>query len=183
MVGSWERGGGQTHTFRTSATCRVAARAREAQVDQSLAPLEGVQTWKRETDLHHDGRQVGRRVSRSKEEGERRVDHEVDELGREEEHPERDLDWDEGEEDLKHPHELDRPLKAFDLVRVLLDERGREDIGPELRSGTTRGGNGSVRSWTRDARVQVMRSSAASREWMERSGDVDAPFRPCRKTP
>jgi hypothetical protein len=56
-----------------------------------------------------------------------------DVLGREEEHPEGDLDGDQREEDLERSHKLDGKVEALDFVLVFLDEFGREDVRPELK--------------------------------------------------
>jgi hypothetical protein len=107
----------------------------------------------RPTHFHHDRRQIRRRVPRPEEKRKRRIDHKVDKLGAEEEHPERDLDRDESEENLEHAHELDRPLKALDLVRMLRHELGREDVGPELWGEDKR----KMQTWVRQGSAIVRR--------------------------
>jgi hypothetical protein len=65
-------------------------------------------------------RRTWRCLAGAEEKGETRVDHVVDEVVAEKEHLERDLDRNDGKQDLEPAHEADRPLEAPDLGRMLL---------------------------------------------------------------
>lgn len=85
-----------------------------------------------------------RSISRSQEQRERRIDHSLDELVRKHKHLERDLDRDDGEEELEPAHEADRPLEALDFGLMLLDELllregNRDEAGQRMNERKQRG--------------------------------------------
>lgn len=142
--------------------------------------------------FHHDGRQIGRCISRSQEQRKSRVDHEIHEAGedsskcasghrwvhaliREEPHLERDFDGDHRPEDFSPPHDLHAPLKALDLLLVLRNQICGEEIRPELNIkliSEVRLGIGNVITCS-----PLPKDTWRSTLWASRQGNVPAIFR------
>lgn len=100
------------------------------------------------------------------------VDHANDEIIAEPPHLQRDLDGYQRKDDLEPSHPAYSRVESLDVLLVLLDELGREEVGPELQVSESATAFDKFRCRVTTRGGPVVREGEAR--------PVDSPCPPCR---